>query len=139
MGHCQAHSLAPYALALPFQVVGGTPFRATARVMGASQTGTSVMVDGLMENDVIPAGTWMGFGGVNGTYVVIANATANASGQATLTLDQPIIQSPADNAVVTAGDGLSVPYHLIERPRASFGPTGLVNHDGPFIFAEVLT
>ena len=129
----------PYTMTLPSEVVGSNVFPTSALIMGAGQTGSNLIVDGMTSGQIVPAGTLFAVVGANGSYVTTANATVNSSGVVTLPLDQPIINSPADNVRLASGSGISLPYYLIERPRASFGPTGLVNHDGAFVFAEILT
>lgn len=78
------------------QSVGGTPL-----VNGASQTGSTLAVDGLTPSVIaFRAGDFfsLGSGASTRLYRVIANATANGSGQASLSIVPPLRSSPADNA-----------------------------------------
>ena len=78
---------------------GGTPL-----VNGASQTGSSLITDGWSNNTlVLRAGDIFKVAGSNLVYDVTADATTNASGQVTLSINPPIFSggSPADNAALT--------------------------------------
>lgn len=67
-------------------------------VNGGSQTGSSLIVDGL--TDVPQAGDTFTIAGVEQIYTVLANATV-ASGGATLSINPSLASSPADNAAIT--------------------------------------
>jgi len=72
-----------------------------ARVAGGSQTGTTLVVDGVeasLENALRP-GDLIGLDGR--LYMVAADADSDSAGQLTLTLTHPIVTAPADNAVVS--------------------------------------
>lgn len=73
---------------------GGTP-----RVMGASQTGLSLITDGWpVSSTVLLAGDRIG---VSGQMLVVAeDATTDGSGVVTLSLANPIRTAPADNALL---------------------------------------
>ena len=134
----------PYDIRLLPEIVGadlivGT--NAAIRVRGANQSSTSIniLVANITGLTSIPAGTIVRFAGVNGSYVVTADApVASGTGNATIRLDQPLISTPADNAVISTNSGITFSMYLLDRPRASFGPTGLVSHSGPFVYAEVV-
>lgn len=74
---------------------GGSPL-----VNGAGQTGASLNIDGA-SNSVT---NWLKAGDyfeVNGEFkMVVANVNTNGSGQATITFEPPLRDSPPDNAVV---------------------------------------
>lgn len=70
-----------------------------ALVNGAGQAGASLVVDGMGAGATLKAGDYFS---VNGELKMLtADATANASGQATLVFEPPLRVSPADNAVLT--------------------------------------
>ena len=136
-GAIEAGKLGPYTLQFPTEAVGPR-FASTVSVRGAGQSGNTIVIDtapGFQES--IVAGTIVKFANVRGSYVIVADAQVTSSG-VSVTLDQPLLESPVDNAIVTAGADIEFPMYLIERPRASQGPTGLVNHDGSFVFVEEL-
>jgi len=74
---------------------GGTPL-----VKGASQTGSTLLIDGATAGVT----NWLKMGDyfeVNGEYkMVTANINTNGSGEATITFEPPLRNSPADNAAV---------------------------------------
>lgn len=77
-------------------------------VNGASQSGTSLICDGATPSVmVLREGEYFQVG--NGFHIVTADATANGSGQVTLSFKPALRASPADNAVVT----LSSPQMLL--------------------------
>jgi len=86
----------------------GTPL-----VDGASQTGTSLNVDGY--TTAPNTGDVITIAGVTGSYE-IQTVTATASGH-TIVLDQALDSSPADNAVITITSGRvhNSPAHLTEE------------------------
>ncbi len=80
------------------------PSYGTVLVNGASQTGSSLIVDGL--TDVPQVGDTFSVAGVEKIYTVTATVTVT-SGGATLAINPALASSPADNAAVT---WLSVNY-----------------------------
>lgn len=82
-------------------------------VNGASQTGTSINVDGYTTAPNI--GDIITIAGITGSYE-IQTVTATASGH-TIVLDQALASSPADNAVITITSGRvhNSPAHLTEE------------------------
>lgn len=74
------------------------PDYGTPLVNGGSQTGSSLIIDGL--NSAPQAGDAFKIAGVNLIYTVTANATVT-SGGATLAINPALASSPADNAVIT--------------------------------------
>jgi hypothetical protein len=91
-----------FARPAPRGTASGTPL-----VMGASQTGTTLVIDGLSVGATLLEGD---FFGVNGELkMVVADATANGSGQMTVTFEPPLRASPSDNASVT-----------LSAPKATF-------------------
>lgn len=72
---------------------------ANVLVKGASQTGSSLLVDGGVYTRTLLAGDMITV--ANYLYMVVVDATFNASTEATLTITPPLRASPADNAPVT--------------------------------------
>lgn len=94
----------------------GTPL-----VKGASQTGASLATDGWTAGATLLAGDFIGYNAGAELRMVVADATADGSGEMTITLDEPIRVSPAnDSAIGTAaptcimrltGDDQAWTYH----------------------------
>lgn len=88
-------------------VATGTPL-----VKGAAQVGKSLLTDGwtISTTGIVKAGDYIQLGtGVNAQlYMVIADANSDGSGNATLSLNRPLLTSPADNSsiVVTGAKGV---------------------------------
>jgi len=74
------------------------PSYGTVLVNGGSQTGTSLIVDGL--TSAPQAGDTFTISGVDLVYTITANATVT-SGGATLAINPSLASSPADNAAIT--------------------------------------
>lgn len=93
-GRAGRFTLHNFARTSPRGTAAGTPL-----VAGASQTGTSLNLDGFTAGTTLLAGD---FFGVNGELkMVVADATANGSGQMAVTFEPPLRSSPADNAAIT--------------------------------------
>lgn len=77
----------------------GTPL-----VNGASQTGDSIDLDGFTasQTGVAKAGDLVRFGTGKKVYTVTADANSNVSGEATVSIQPPLLESPGD------GDAVSV-------------------------------
>lgn len=101
---------------------GGTPL-----VMGASQTGTSLVTDGWSPTvtKVVAGGDVIRIAGLTPLYRVRDDVNSNGSGQATLTVTPaiPAGNSPADNAGITrTGCTLrAVIWPKIEMPTGRAG------------------
>ena len=101
-GRAGRFTLHHFARPAPRGTARGTPL-----VKGASQTGTSLLIDGMTVGATLLPGD---FFAVNGQLkMATATATANGSGEATVSFEPPLRASPADNAVVT-----------LESPTATF-------------------
>ena len=74
------------------------PSYGTVLVNGGSQTGTSLIVDGLTGTP--QAGDTFTVAGIEKVYTVTSDATVS-SGGATLTINPALASSPADNAAIT--------------------------------------
>jgi hypothetical protein len=81
-------------------VATGTPL-----VMGASQTGSSLITDGwtTSQTGIVKAGDWLQIGTTSARrlHMVLIDANSNGSGQATLELWPNLREAPADNAVIS--------------------------------------
>lgn len=74
------------------------PAYGTVLVKGGSQTGTSLLVDGLTGTPKV--GDTFTISGVSKLYIITSTVTVTA-GEATLTISPALDSSPADNAVLT--------------------------------------
>lgn len=115
-----------FALSPPYYTAPSTGYAgASPLVMGASQLGQSLIVDGLTPSAaVLTAGDFISFdttsplSNTNRQLIkVAANVTANGSGQATITLVTPIRQAPADNAAVNVQTPSA--FFRLTTPRSS--------------------
>lgn len=71
----------------------------TILVNGGSQTGNTLAVDGISPSGTILRGTYIQVG--LHLYLVVEDATANGSGEASLTIEPALRESPSNNAGVT--------------------------------------
>lgn len=88
----------------------GTP-TGTPLVAGASQTGTSLTTDGWTPSKtVFKAGDYFSVTGGSRREMkkIVADATSDGSGNATLTFEPPIRNSPADNAAITVSSATCI-------------------------------
>jgi hypothetical protein len=123
---------------------GGTPLS-----NGATQTGSSIITDGWSAGATIKKGTVITFAGVNAVnpvsgddqgvlaqWSVAADATADGSGNATLTLTEAIVTSGATkNATSSVADNSAI---TISSGSASTGyAQNLVYHKHAFVYAMV--
>ena len=82
----------------------------TVLVNGSHTAGdTTITVDGMI--GTIKAGDFVKFGGDTKVYMVVADATANVSNEATLTIEPPLRDALSDNALVTY-DGVEFTVRL---------------------------
>ena len=85
---------------------GGTPL-----VAGGDQTGTSLVTDGWpADTAVLLAGDYVAYdvGVGRQLHMVVADATSDGSGNATLAIEPPIRTSPADDAALILADASCV-------------------------------
>ncbi|MBL3601304.1 MAG: hypothetical protein JMN25_15805 [gamma proteobacterium endosymbiont of Lamellibrachia anaximandri] len=103
----------------PRGLVGGAPL-----VMGADQTGDSLITDGWTPslNGVLLPGDHIGVAGE--LKMVVEQADSDALGQSTLRIEPPIRTIPSDNTalILTQATGL---FMLVDDEQAGF------SHDGP--------
>ena len=136
LGDLSNNILGPYDLQFMEETVGPT-HTGTITVNAGAQTGSSVSVRASAGSMTLKKGTMVRFANVPLTYVLTSDATVSTTA-GTLMLDQPLASSPVAASTVTSGSGITFSMYLTQRPRASFGPTGIVVHDGPFRFVEVV-
>lgn len=109
-----------YTRALPKGSITGNPL-----VKGGSQTGNSLIIDGLTHsiNGILKAGDWiqLGTGGASRLHMVVEDANSNSSGEATLTIEPELRSSPADNAAVTYQNCMGVFRLTKEVPFSTSG------------------
>lgn len=101
-------------------------------VNGASQTGSSLALDGFPPSTVnaVKAGDRIGL--TTGQVVTAtANATANSSGQVTVSIDPPLRSSPADNSLAY----IDQPLCVFKLPESRVG----WNVEAPFIHGIALS
>lgn len=95
----------------------GTPL-----VNGASQTGSTLAIDGLpiSATNYLRAGDYIQLGSSSSSrlHKVLENASSNGSGEATLSIWPPLRESPSDNATVTVSNTKGV--FRLATPDASF-------------------
>lgn len=107
------------------------PSYGTVLVDGGSQTGTSLVVDGIASDSKAPKqGDTFTVSGIELVYTVTADATAS-SGAATLSITPALDSSPADNAALTflTSDRSSAGRHDFETINFN-GTKKLIGVDG---------
>ena len=115
-----------------------TPDYGAVLVNGGSQTGTSLVVDGVTSDTYVPqAGDTFTIAGVEQVYTVTADATV-ASGASTLTVAPALATSPADNAVITflaisLSGGTKARFHLFNF-NGTFKNVMVDNTNNPIVF-----
>ena len=130
--------LGPYNLQFP-EEVAGTPSIHTVTVDGANQSGSVVNISSVSTNvRVFRAGQLVQFPGTSEVHIATSDAVTNGIGNGVVNLNYPLSAVTTDGATILSGNDCVFSMYLINRGRASFGPTGLVNHDGPFQFVENL-
>lgn len=103
----------------------GTPL-----VNGASQTGRSVVTDGWSSGaTVLKAGDFVSFAGHSKIYMLTADVTSDGSGNATLSIEPALIESPAENAVITT-DSVAFTVALSgDVQEFALGTSGLFSYE----------
>ncbi|MBU0752361.1 MAG: hypothetical protein KJ787_13895 [Gammaproteobacteria bacterium] len=118
-GRAGRFTLHNFARPTPRGTISGTPL-----VKGAGQSGTTLLIDGCTVGTTLLAGDFIG---VNGELkMVVADATADGSGEMTLTLEPPLRASPADNATITTNQPTAT-FMLSEDAFAVLTRPGLVS------------
>jgi hypothetical protein len=104
------------------------PTYGTVLVNGGSQTGTSLIVDGL--TGVPQQGDTFTLSGVEKVYTITASVTVT-SGSATLTISPALATSPADNAPITFLSASRASTNKLRFERYNFtGTSTVVGVDG---------
>lgn len=103
-GNYETFSIVHPAYATARGVATGTPL-----VVGAGQTGTSLVTDGWTPSitGIMKAGDVIKIAGNNKVYMLTADADSTVSGVATLSIYPALVASPGDNAAVTVN---AVPF-----------------------------
>jgi hypothetical protein len=112
----------------PRGTIAGTPL-----VAGASQTGAALNIDGCTVGTTLLKGD---FFGVNGELkMVVAAATANGSGQMTVTFEPPLRAAPADNAAITTSQPTAL--FMLESDEQMWSTKPGLRSDFTLSFIEV--
>ena len=90
---------------------------------------TTINIDGM--TGTLKAGDFVKFASHNKVYMVVADATADGSNEATLTIEPPLITALADDSVVTY-DNVAFKVHLINDVQ-EFGAIGS-DKDGNILY-----
>jgi hypothetical protein len=95
----------PAAVIAPLGKLGGSPV-----VNGGGIVGNSVSTRGWTPSitGVLKAGDFISFYGHGKVYMVTADASSDGSGNATLTIEPPLLVSPADGAAVQTSPSFTV-------------------------------
>lgn len=121
----QAGQYGTFTVSLPGLTNQGTG-AGSPKVNGGSQTGTSLITDGWTAGSaVLKAGDWIQIDSDPKVYQVVADATADGSGNATLTIFPALRMSPANDATIAtsvvfrcalSGDSMSVDWNHCVMP-----------------------
>ena len=102
----------------------------TVLVNGVHAVGdTTIDIDGM--TGTLKAGDFVKFASHNKVYMVVADATADGSNEATITIEPPLITALADDSVVTY-DNVPFTVHLINDIQ-EFGTVG-ADKDGNVLY-----
>jgi len=98
-GMFDSFTVAPPTVKNSLGTGAGTPLVNNA---GGSQTGRSVITDGWSTGaTVMKAGDFISFAGHTKIYMLTADATSDVGGNVTLAIEPGLVESPAENAVIT--------------------------------------
>jgi hypothetical protein len=100
-GQYETFTFVPPVVSDPQGTATGTPL-----VNGAQSAGDNTIVTDGWSNSItaLKAGDFLKFSGHNKVYMVTADATSDGSGNATLTIEPPLIADVSDNEALTVGD-----------------------------------
>ena len=97
---------------------------------GASQTGRSVVTDGWSAGaTILKAGDFVSFAGHSKIYMVTADATSDGGGNVTLAIEPGLVESPAENAVITVANVAFTVALKNEVQEFSLGTSGLYSFE----------
>ncbi len=100
-GQYETFTFVPPVVSVPQGTATGTPL-----VNGAQSAGDNTIVTDGWSNSItaLKAGDFLKFSGHNKVYMVTADATSDGSGNATLTIEPPLLASVADDEALTVSD-----------------------------------
>jgi len=100
-GQYETFTFIPPVVSDPQGTATGTPL-----VNGAQSAGDNTIVTDGWSNSItaLKAGDFLKFSGHNKVYMVTADATSDGSGNATLTIEPPLMADVSDNEALTVGD-----------------------------------
>ena len=127
--------LGPYQITFPEEVIGVGVASGDEVTVAVAQSGRVINVTGNTLTTPIRAGSYVQIPGFTQVFTVTSDVVIDGAGNGVIQIDYPLPSTSA-TGMVNAGTDCTLQMHMIERPRASFGPTGLVNFDGSFVFAE---
>lgn len=112
---------------------------ANVMVVGAGQTGNSVLTDGWPINTVncVVAGDVISIGGEVAVYEVVQSADSNGTGEVTVLVNPNLRSSPADNALVTTTD-VEFVVTILDRSRFESAQPPNLFADYQVTFGEAL-
>jgi hypothetical protein len=127
-GRVNNAALYNFARRNPRGTIAGTPL-----VAGASQTGATLNIDGCTVGTTLLKGD---FFSVNSELkMVVADATANGSGEMAVTFEPPLRASPADNAALTTAQPTAL--FMLESDEQMWVTKPGVRSDFTLSFIEV--
>ena len=100
-GQYETFTFVPPVVSDPQGTATGTPL-----VNGAQSAGDNTIVTDGWSNSItaLKAGDFLKFSGHNKVYMVTADATSDGSGNATLTIEPPLMADVSDDEALTVGD-----------------------------------
>jgi hypothetical protein len=100
-GQYETFTFVPPVVSIPQGTATGTPL-----VNGAQSAGDNTIVTDGWSNSItaLKAGDFLKFSGHNKVYMVTADATSDGSGNATLTIEPPLLASVADDEPLTVSN-----------------------------------
>jgi hypothetical protein len=100
-GQYETFTFVPPVVSIPQGTATGTPL-----VNGAQSAGDNTIVTDGWSNSItaLKAGDFLKFSGHNKVYMVTADATSDGSGNATLTIEPPLLASVADDEALTVSN-----------------------------------
>lgn len=100
-GRYETFTVIPKVVRTPLGKVTGSPL-----VSGAGQTGRVIVTDGWTPNvsNILKAGDFLRFQNHTKVYMVTADASSDNLGNASISIEPALLQSPADNEALTVRD-----------------------------------
>jgi len=115
-----------FALTPPIVSTGQGDLLGTPLVNGGSQSGRSLITDGWNASTLnLKAGDFIKLSGHDKVYMITADSTADGTGNATLSIEPALIETPSDNETLTVS---AVPFQVAlagEVQEFETGTTGL--------------